>query len=129
MSKEMDKVWKDVRKQNFGVFDTEQKKRINPRALAMFWRFDDPEIGDKMREEVALHNDLLVIEENYKEKFGEDCAMDLKLFNKDIELFVERLIRAVEICTLKYALNKGGALNNAKNMNVVKGKNNFIWEW
>lgn len=125
-NKEMDKVWKDVREHNFGIYDPELKKRINPNYLAFFWRKQDLEIG--IKREVVLHRDLLIIEEIYKEKFGDQSPYDLELFKKDEGLFVERLIRAVEICTMGYVLNKGGALNKWKPATIIKGKKKFVWE-
>jgi len=51
------------------------------------------------------------------------------LFKKDEGLFVERMIRAVEICTLKHVLNKeGGSLNINKRSSIVKGRRGFLWE-
>lgn len=124
--KEMNKVWKDVKKNNFGVYDPELKKRINPMNLAFFW---GTEKKNKIRQELVLHRDLGIIEDIYKKRFGTNGEGALSLDKwSDPELFVERLIRAVEICTLRYVLNKGGYLNKYSRMSIVKGKRSFIWE-
>ena len=77
----------------------------------------------------------MLIEKIYKEKFAKNkcscCSSpyDLKLFRKDPGLFVERLIRAVEICTMKYVLNiPDGNLNINKRPSIVKGRRSFLWE-
>ena len=124
MEKEMKKVFDDVKKGGFGIFDSESKKRINPNTLAFFW---DSEKKRKIKRAVVLHRDLMVIEGIYKNKFKNQDSYDLKLFEKDCGLFVERLIRAVEICTLKYVLNTGGALNKF-NSTIIKGRKKFVWE-
>ena len=70
----------------------------------------------------------MIIKSIYKKKFKNQSSYDLKLFEKDCGLFVERLIRAVEICTLEYVLNVGGALNKF-NATIVKGRKKFVWEY
>ena len=123
--REMNKVMLDVKKKGFGIFDTENKIRINPEALSFWW---DSKGRKKPREEVILRRDLMIIEGIFKEKFGNQSPYDLKLFNEDVAAFVERLIRAVEICSLRHVLNVGGSLNVWKKSNIVKGKRGFLWE-
>ncbi len=120
----MKKVFDDVKKRGFGIFDSESMKRVNPKALAFFW---DTEKERKIKRAVVLHRDLMVIKGIYKKKFKNQDSYDLKLFEKDSGLFVERLIRAVEICTLEYVLNTGGALNKF-NSTIIKGRKKFVWE-
>lgn len=123
---EMKKTMKSVRKYGFGIYDTKNKLSIDPLTLQFIWRGIKRK---KMKEEVCLHTDLARIEKIYKEKFGSGSSgLELDLFRKDIELFIERLIRSVEICTLKYVLNVGGGLNRLKRMNILKGKRKFVWE-
>jgi len=122
---EMKKTMKSVRKYGFGIYDTKNKICIDPLTLSFIWRGTKRK---KMKEEVCLHTDLARIEKIYKEKFGNSSSLGLDLFRKDIELFIERLIRSVEICTLRYVLNVGGGLNKRKRMNILKGKRNFVWE-
>jgi len=125
--KELNKAFKDSKERGFGVYDSEKKLCINPEALTFVW--DSKKRENKMLQEVVLLRSLMNIKNIYKEKFGNDEPMNLELFNKDIELFIERLIRAVEICTLNYVLQTGeGALNDSKRMNIVKGRRRFIWE-
>lgn len=124
MDEEMDKVWKDVRENNFGIFDIETKRRVNPEMLQFFWNTGMEQ--RKIKEEVMLHRDLMIIEKMYNEKFGKQShPLSLDLFN-DPEKFVERLIRAVEICTLRYVLNKGGALNKCP-CHIIKTPIEFVW--
>lgn len=65
----------------------------------------------------------------YRAKFGKTSPYSLGLFNKNPAHFVERMIRAAEICTLKYALGiDGGGLNISKRATVIKGTHGFVWE-
>lgn len=125
--KEWNKAQNHAKKHGFGIYDTKLHLFINPMNLSFIWRGLFPK-RKKMYEEVKLHRDLLTIEKIYKKKFNNEDPMELGLFKKDIELFVERMIRAVEICTLKYVLNAGGGLNVLQRMNILKGKRKFVWE-
>ena len=137
MRKEFDKAWKDAQKLGVGVFDPILKKRIDVEKLSFLWvapggkKTKPP----KLRSEIELRRGLVIIEKAYKEKFATSkCACcgspyDLKLFNKDVGLFVERLIRAVEICTMRYVLNlPEGDLNINKRSSIIKGRRRFMWE-
>ncbi len=125
---EFNKAWKDAKEKGLGVFDPVLKLRIEADRLA-FIGPTGKEIKVKPRKELQLRRDLMLIEKVYKEKFAK-CMNPycLELFKEDEGLFVERLIRAAEICTLKYVLNCGGALNINKRPSIVKGRRNFIWE-
>jgi len=127
--KELDKAMKDSQKNGLGVYDQILKKRINVEALA-FFSPEGKKIKKKPKKEVQLRHNLMVIKKVYNEKFKK-CTNPycLALFKKDEGLFVERLIRAVEICTLSYVLNTGeGDLNLNKRMSIVKGRRGFLWE-
>jgi len=123
---EMDKSHEDVKRIGLGIFDMEGRRRVNPETLAFSWPTGK---APKAMEEVVLQRNFAVIKKVYKEKFGNDSPYDLELFKKDEGLFVERLIRAVEICTMGYVLNDGkGTLNLNLNPTIVKGRKRFIWE-
>lgn len=134
--KEFDKAWKDAQKLGVGVFCPILKKRINIETLSFLWVAPDGKKTKppKLRKEIELRSRLAIIEKIYKEKFAKGkCACcspyDLKLFRKDSGLFVERLIRAVEICTMKYVLNlPNGNLNINKRPSIIKGRRRFMWE-
>ena len=120
---EWDKAYKDSIVNGFGVYDPILKKRIDSEHLVFIW----PGEGKKrMQKELVINRSLMVLEKIYNEKFVDD-PYELKLFNKDKDLFVERLIRAVEICTLRWVLSKGGVLNMNKHT-VTKGRKRFLWE-
>lgn len=109
----MEKVWDDVNKKGFGIYDSVLKKRIKAEALAFFYK--NGEGTGQLKEEVLLHRGLYQLEKIYNKKFGNDNnPYDIKLLNKNPDLFMERLIRATEICTLRYVLNKDGALNTSE---------------
>ena len=123
--KEMGKAFQDVEKDGVGFYDPETKKRINIKGLVILTsQKEKPEI----KKEVILWRDLAIIKNVYREKFDNHSAYCLKLFEKDSALFIERMIRAVEICTLQYVLNNGGALNIDKHPTITKGRNKFLWE-
>lgn len=127
--KEFKKAWKDSKKNGLGIFDQNTKKRIDPEGLVFISPSGEKE-KVKPRKEIQLRRDLMLIEKVYKEKFKK-CTNPycLDLFKEDEGLFVERLIRAVEICSLKYVLNKeDGGLNISKRMSIVKGRRSFLWE-
>lgn len=129
--KEFDLAWEDAQKKGLGVFDPTLKKRIKAEGLSFLWVHSDGKIKKppKIRKEIELRRGLMLIEKIYKEKFSKDNPYDLKLFNKDAGLFVERLIRAVEICTLRYVLNlPEGNLNINKRPSIIKGRRRFMWE-
>jgi hypothetical protein len=126
MMKETTKAMNDAKRFGLGIFDQETKKRVNPETLVFFWPGNR-----KMRleKEVVLQRSFARIKQIYKEKFGDENPYELKLFNKDVGLFVERLIRAVEICTMGNVLNDGnGTLNLNKEPTVIKGRKRFLWE-
>lgn len=125
-SKEMRLVMSDVREHGLGIYDPKLKKRIDATGLCLMWDSDAP---IRVRKEFVLLRDLAIVKKIYKEKFGAQSPYDLALFEKDPGLFAERLIRAVEICTLNYVLNKGGALNKDKNSTIIKGRKKFVWEF
>lgn len=125
MTVEMNKVFKDVKGKGYGIFNIKTKKRVDPEDLSIIINGDCKD----MRPELSLRKNLKLIENVYKEKFGNDCPYDLELFKKDEGLFVERLIRAVEICSLRYVLRmRNGALNTCKKLSMVKGRRMFLWE-
>lgn len=130
MSKEeLNKAMEDAKIYGFGCYDTESGLRIQPDKLTFVW---NDKKKRKLVEEVKLHSNLLQLEKIYKEKYGIldiGGSMELGLFNADPEAFVERLIRAVEICTLRYVLGVGGGLNLSKRQEIVKGHRKFIWEF
>lgn len=126
MDKEMKIVMEDVKNSGFGVLDTKTKKRIDVTRLALFW---EGERKVEVKRLFVLCKDLAAIEEIYKKKFPYECPYDLKLFEKDPGLFVERLIRATEICTMKYVLNRGGVLNKGIDSTIIKGRKKFVWEY
>ena len=131
MKKEINKAWKDAKENGLGVIDPILKKRINVESLSFLWVHPDGKVKKppKMRKEIELRRGLLIIEKVYKEKFVKDSPYDLELFKKDPGLFVERLIRAVEICTMRYVLNQpDGSLNINKRCSIVKGRRAFLWE-
>ncbi len=125
--KELADAMKDAQKRGFGIYDAERHLCINPESLFFFW-------GDKKREakpmdEVVLLRSLMKLKNIYKEKFGNDSPYDLELFESNPAEFVERMIRAVEICTLNYVLQTGeGSLNTCPRLSMVKGKRSFLWE-
>ncbi|KKL73226.1 hypothetical protein LCGC14_2077000 [marine sediment metagenome] len=126
--KETTKAMRDAKKFGLGIIDQETGKRINPETLAFFWTGKQKM---KLQKEVVLQRNFAVIKKVYKEKFGKKCSNPycLELFKEDIGLFVERLIRAVEICTMGYVLNDGnGTLNLNKCSTIVKGRKGFLWE-
>ena len=127
---EFDEVWKDVEKLGVGVYDPHLKKRINIEDLAFFRVAKDKKKKfPKLRTEIELRSRLAIIKKVYKEKFKNKSPYELKLFKKDEGLFVERLIRAVEICTMSYVLNlPEGNLNINKRPSIVKGRRRFLWE-
>lgn len=125
--KEFRKAWDKAKKTGFGIYDTKRQLSINPDSLAFFW--DSKKRKDKPLEEVVLLRNLMKLKDIYREKFGNDSPYDLKLLRKDPAAFVERMIRAVEICSLNYVLNTGeGSLNLCPQMNIVMGKRTFLWE-
>ena len=131
MEKEYSKAMKDIPKMGVGVFDPITKKRIDITNLAIFYNCPAGKVHKppKLRTEIELRSRFEIIEKVYKEKFGDDSPYDLKLFKKDEGLFVERLIRAVEICTMNYVLNlPDGCLNLNKSSSIVKGRRRFLWE-
>ena len=137
MRKEFEKAWKDAQKLGVGVFDPILKKRIDVEKLTFLWVASDGKRAKppKLRSEIELRRGLVIIEKIYKEKFAKNkcecCSSpyDLKLFNKDAGLFVERLIRAVEICTLRHVLSlPEGSLNINKRSSITKGRRRFLWE-
>lgn len=130
--KEFDKVNKDAECLGLGVFDSVNKKRIDVEKLTFLWKCSAGKLHKppKIRKEIELRSRLVIIEKIYKEKFGKDTdPYDLKLFREDEGLFVERLIRAVEICTMNYVLNiPNGSLNINKRPSIIKGRRSFVWE-
>ncbi len=128
---QMDKVLQDVQNQGFGIYNIQTKKRVNIEDLSVIR-------GDKkiVRNEMELLQELKQIEKVFDAKFNSDKNKDnpcgnpycLELFNKDPGLFVERLIRATEICSLRWVLNRGGALNTTMEATIVKGRKKFLWE-
>ncbi len=132
MKKEFDKAWKDAKKLGVGVIDPHLKKRINIEDLTFIRVASDGKKGKfpKLKSEIELRSRLAIIKKIYKEKF-KNCTNPycLTLFKKDEGLFVERLIRAVEICTMNYALNlPEGNLNMNKRPSIIKGRRQFLWE-
>lgn len=128
--KEFKKAWKDAKKNGWGVYEPFLKKRIEANKL-VFISSTGKKVKAKPRTEVQLRQNLMAIKKVYNEKFKK-CTNPycLSLFKKDEGLFVERLIRAVEICTLSYILNTGeGSLNLNKRMSIVKGRRSFLWEY
>lgn len=131
MRKEFEKAWEDAQKLGVGVFDPVLEKRIDVEKLSFLWVAPNGKKvkPPKLRKEIELRSRLVIIKKIYKEKFGNDSPYDLKLFRKDEGLFVERLIRAVEICTMGYALNlPDGNLNINKCSSITKGRRSFMWE-
>jgi len=122
---EMDKAWKDAAKNGFGLYCPELGKRINIDNLIFVWKGEKEK---KMRDEIALRRDLIITEKIYKEKFSDQSPYEKDLLVKDPGKFIERMIRAVEICTLKYVLGNGGGLNTDKESTVTEGRNKFLWE-
>ena len=122
----MKKVWEDVHESGLGIFDNILKKRIKPEALAFFYK--DGEGTGKLKDEVLLHRGLYQLEKIFEKKFSKDNnPYDIKLYKNNPELFMERLIRATEICTLRYVLNKDGALNtNEKGLEKIRTR--FKWK-
>ncbi len=132
MKKEFIKSNKDAKKLGLGVYDPILKKRIDITKLAFIWPCPAGKLHKppKLRKEIELRSRLQIIKKVFQEKFGKDTdPYDLKLFKKDEGLFVERLIRAVEICTMNYVLNlPGGSLNLNKCCSIIKGRKKFVWE-
>ena len=127
INKESKKAFKDAKEKGFGLIDGKTLKRIDPEALVFIW--DSNEKVKDMQKRVVLERDLMIVKKIFKEKFNDDNPYDLKLFRKDPGEFIERMIRAVEICTLNYVLNKGeGTLNKSKDSTIIKGKKKFVWE-
>lgn len=129
--KEFDKAWNDAQRLGVGVFDPVLKKRVNVESLSFLYNCPAGKIHKppKLRTEIELRRGLAIIKKVYKEKFGDDSPYDLKLFKKDEGLFIERMIRAVEICTMNYVLNlPNGNLNLNKNSSIIKGRRRFMWE-
>jgi len=124
---ELDKALRNSKVKGFGIYDAEKQLSINPENLSFMWAGKEKET--KPLEELILLRALMTLKKIYKDKFGDDSPYDLKLFNKDPAEFMERMIRAVEICTLNHVLQTGeGALNMSPRMSMVKGKRSFIWE-
>lgn len=123
---EMQLAMQDMQKHGFGVYDPKSKKRIDITALCLMW---DDKLPVRVRKEFVLTRDLAIIKKIFREKFGSQNPYDLELFQSDPGLFVERLIRAVEICTLSFVLNKGGVLNKDLGSTIIKGRKKFVWEY
>jgi len=121
---EWDKAYKDAEKNGLGIMDMKTGTHIDGTNLAFLWPSGK---AKKPQKEVVLQRDLITIEKIYKEKFGTTSPYDIQLFNMDVGHFIERLIRATEICTMKYVLNKGGALNKCK-ATITRGRRKFLWE-
>ena len=127
MSEEIKKAMLDAKKFGVGLYDTTIKKRIDINNLTFIT--EPYKVLKKLKPEVQLRASLIAIQKIQEEKFPNQSPYDLELFKKDEGLFVERLIRAVEICTLKYALNiESSALNINKKSSVIKGRTRFLWE-
>lgn len=124
---ELKKATDDAVKIGFGCYDREHGVRIQPEEL-IFIDSDGEEKKDKMRSQIQLVQDLVALERIYKEKFGDDSPYDLALFEKDSGIFVERMIRAAEICTLNHVLLTGKGTLNKHNGSIIKGRRSFIWE-
>ena len=123
---EWDKAHENAKKVGLGIIDGVNKVCVEAGNLIFLW----PEGEAKgLKDEVVLQRDLMAIEKIYKEKFGKNTdSYEIKLYEQDIGHAIERLIRATEICTLKYVLNKGGALNKCKGCTITKGRKSFLWE-
>ena len=125
--KELNKAMKNAKDKGFGIYDTERNLCINPDNLSFIW--DTEKRKEKVMDEVVLLRSLMNMKDIYKEKFDGASPYELKLLEKDPAEFVERMIRAVEICTLNYVLQiEEGALNLCSRANIVKGKRRFLWE-
>jgi len=68
-----------------------------------------------MRSEEEIKEGLRKIEEIYLKEFGiqsnKDKPLDIDLSAIGVSKAIERIIRATEICTIKWILNEGGGLN------------------
>lgn len=124
---QFDKAWQDAKEGGFGIYDRRWGIRIDPSDL-IFVSPCGKVSKNLVRHRAALMANLATIERIYRKKFGSQSSMSLDLFESNIGDFIERLIRSVEICTLRYALNVGGALNATENMWIIKGRQSFLWE-
>ena len=115
---------KDVLEKGVAVFDVKNKTVIDMDNLAFFWLHRP----GKVRSKLQLCSGLARILKIYKGKFGVTSPYDLELYHKDPALFIERMIRAAEICTLKYVLNLDGGGLNDSTTSLVFGKNQMHWE-
>lgn len=123
---EFELIHKDIKEKGVGIFDQIVKRRVDPDALVFTWPSDRKM---KLKSGVQLKRNLAVIEKAYSVKFGNNSPYDLKLFKEDPASFTERMIRAVEICTLNYVLSTGkGNLNLNKSTNLILGKKRMVWE-
>ena len=122
--REYNRMLKDVRENGFGIFDTNTKQRINPSQLVLMW---DSKIKNPTLEEIKLGRDLVAVRKIYRERFKGKSAYGLALFREDPEKWAERLIRAVEICTLEYILDTGGGLNLGP-QSIAFGNKRMHWE-
>ncbi len=68
-----------------------------------------------MRTEKEIKKGLKRIEEIYLKEFGKknskDNSLHIDLTAMSVAKAIERIVRATEICTIKWILKKGGALN------------------
>lgn len=115
----------DAAKDGIGILCNHQ--RVSSHDLQFIWA------GKEFKKEVKNKAELLVhlarLEDIYKKKFSDSDPYDLELFKQDEGFFVERMIRAVEICTLKHVLNiDSGALNLSEFLTITKGRYSFLWE-
>jgi hypothetical protein len=125
---EFKKAESDALKHGFGLYDTGSNLRVKADNLIFLYPRNQKRM---MAEEVKLRRELVRLEKIYRGKYKTldiGGSMHLGLFNKDIEGFVERFIRATEICTMRYVLGVGGGLNLFKEQEIVKGHRKFIWE-
>ena len=64
-----------------------------------------------MRKENEIEEGLKKLEAKNKEFLGKKLKFDLSGDARSLTKEIEKLVRATEICTLKWVLEKGGALN------------------